>query len=101
MQEGDTHSFDVLLLPQRTGHLLLPSVSIHPNLPRPPSRDEGEATAAADSLISCETDYVNQAESVLVVPDLSSTTVSHDLGGSAGGAWCIESQSRNGQAHVD
>lgn len=98
-QEGDIHSFDVLLLPQRSGHLLLPSIRIHPNAPRPQSSDGNEVGGAADSStqISCETDYLNQAESVMVVPDLSSTTVilgRNDLTSGPGRAQCIDSQCR-------
>lgn len=83
----------MLLLPQRSGHLLLPSISIHADAPRPQSSEGNEVAEAVDgsTRISCETDYLNQAESVLVVPDLSSTTV---ILGPNGRAQCIESQTR-------
>ena len=98
-QEGEIHNFDVLLLPQKSGHLLLPSIRIHPNAPRPQSRDGNEISGAADgsTQISCETDYLNQAESVMVVPDLSSTTVIVDPNDSTSGpgrAQWIDSQRR-------
>lgn len=43
---------------------------------------------------SCEVDYQNQGESILVVPNLSRTTVSLDPEGGSGGAWLVEAQTR-------
>lgn len=79
-------SFPIILLPQRTGHLLLPSIEVRPS--------ENKRLSAV-GLSSCETDYRNQGETVLVVPDLSSITISLDPHGSTSGAWLVESKSRH------
>ena len=58
----------------------------------------GSTTAAATAAlqrrpIPCEVDYRNHGETVLVLPDLRTTTVSLSLsGGSHGGAWLIDSE---------
>ncbi|KAL9124781.1 MAG: hypothetical protein Q9217_005924 [Psora testacea] len=73
-KEGQQHRFSVLLLPQRTGHLLMPAIDIQPIAS--PHRDgpRDDQASSTESLISCETDYINRAETILVVPNLSSTT---------------------------
>ena len=53
----------------------------------------GEEELSRESTISCELDYQNVGESILVVPDLVSTTVALDPSG-PGGSWLVESQSR-------
>lgn len=40
-------------------------------------------------------DFLDQAESILVIPDLSSSTVSLESSGPGGGAWLVESRSRS------
>ena len=84
--------FTLLLWPQKTGHLVLPALEIQP-LSSPPPRgdDQGASTGQA---ISCELDYQSLGETVLVVPDMISTTVSLDPSGS-GGSWLVESKSRH------
>lgn len=72
----------------------MPSIDIHPlqsprNLHQ--AADQGDS---AESSISCETDYQNDSETILVVSDLGSTTVSTELGGSVGGVWLVESKGR-------
>lgn len=84
--EGDDVSFSLLLWPQRTGRLLLPSIDI-----RPTNDGAGEQASPA---LSCETDYRDQSRTILVASDLSRTTVNLDPSG-GGGGWLIESQSRN------
>lgn len=73
---------------------MYPSIEIQP-VTAQRNGDLGETgDLAIESPISCETDYRNQGETILVVPDLSSTTVSLDPSGSAGGAWLVESRNR-------
>lgn len=72
-------SFAVLLLPQRTGRLLFPSISITPLPLGSKSREEQSDGAETTELIRCEIDYVSQAETIYVVPDTSRTTVNLDL----------------------
>ena len=43
---------------------------------------------------SCEVDYLNQGESILVAPNLSRTIVSLEPEGANGGAWLVEAQTR-------
>ena len=86
-QEEEQHCFAVLLVPQTTGRLLYPSVEITP-LSKAFSTDRENKERLQ---LSSETDYVSQSETVLVVPNLSSTTVSLDP---ASGGWLAESRSR-------
>ncbi|RAK98687.1 putative TMEM1 family protein [Aspergillus ibericus CBS 121593] len=65
--------------------------------PGPPVAAGSTTAAAAAALqrrpIPCEVDYRNHGETVLVLPDLRTTTVSLSLsGGSHGGAWLIDSE---------
>lgn len=73
---------------------MFPSIDIHPlSSPRNlhPANDRGDL---AESLISSETDYQHHSETVRVVSDLSSTTVSFDLSSAVSGAWLVESKKR-------
>lgn len=89
--ENESVKFGLLLLPQRTGHLLFPSLEIRPVA----ARGEGEEDDGK-GLPSCETDYVSQADTVLVIPDLESTTVSLDPSGNGGNvAWVLETRARD------
>lgn len=104
--EGETKTFAVMLLPQKTGHLLLPGLEIKTFVPAPAASSTNAATvtttAAAGAApilqrrqIACEIDYRNHGETVLVLPNLRSTTVSLSLsGGNHGAAWLIESERR-------
>ncbi|KAL5342370.1 trafficking protein particle complex subunit 10 [Aspergillus crustosus] len=108
--EGETKTFAVMLLPQKAGHLLLPGLEIRSFVPPPlgsvqsPSTSAGvpptvAAAGGAPALqrrpIACEVDYRNHGETVLVLPDLQSTTVSLSLsGGGHGGAWLVDSERR-------
>ena len=81
-------------MPQRIGHLMFPSIDIHP---LPSARYLHQADNREDltgSSISCETDYHHHSETILVVSDLSSTTINIDLSNNVGEAWLVESKSR-------
>ena len=72
----------------------MPSIEIHPlHSPRNLHQADGRGDSA-ESSISCETDYQNDSETILVVSDLGSTTVSMELSGSVGGVWLVESKGR-------
>ncbi|KAE8353410.1 trafficking protein particle complex subunit 10 [Aspergillus coremiiformis] len=106
--EGETQTFAVMLLPQKAGHLLLPGLDIKTFVPasptappKPPTTDApgpgaaGAAPVLQRRQIACEVDYRNHGETVLVLPDLRSTTVSLSLsGGNHGAAWLIDSERR-------
>lgn len=89
VQDGDSRVFQVLLFPRATGRLLYPSVEIGPA-----SKLTGEAAGenGEESAPSYEVDFLNQGESIYVVPDLVSTTVSLDP---SSGGWLVESRRRN------
>ncbi|KAL4915101.1 trafficking protein particle complex subunit 10 [Aspergillus aurantiobrunneus] len=98
--EGETKTFAVMLLPQKAGHLLLPGLELRSFVPPPPqspSTSTGVTAAAGPGAlqrrpIGCEVDYRNHGETVLVLPDLQSTTVS--LSGEGHGAWLVDSERR-------
>ena len=92
--------FRVMLLPQRPGCLLLPGVDVKTFISETKDSAGGSDGEPQRRQISCEVDYRNHGETVVVSPDLSQTTVS--LGGSAftatqggGGGWLIDSQRRS------
>ncbi|PYH48467.1 putative TMEM1 family protein [Aspergillus saccharolyticus JOP 1030-1] len=113
--EGETKTFAIMLLPQKAGHLLLPGLELRsfvppsassagapppptPSKPQPstggPMADPGTTPSLLQRRpIPCEVDYRNHGETVLVLPDLRTTTVSLSLsGGSHGGAWLVDSE---------
>ncbi|KAF7590594.1 hypothetical protein BBP40_002631 [Aspergillus hancockii] len=104
--EGETKTFAVMLLPQKAGHVLLPGVEIKSFVPaaapKPALASAGPPMAAGAAppvlqrrQIACEVDYRNHGETVRVLPDLRSTTVSLSLsGGNHGAAWLIDSERR-------
>jgi MYXO-CTERM domain-containing protein len=110
--EGEITTFAVMLLPQKSGHLLLPGLEIRSFVPPPASTVQSPSTttggppaavAAAGAAgaaglqrrpIPCEVDYRNHGETVLVLPDLRGTTVSLSNSGGHGGAWLIDSERR-------
>ncbi|KAI9368854.1 trafficking protein particle complex subunit 10 [Aspergillus egyptiacus] len=97
--EGETKSFAVMLLPQKSGHLLLPGLEVRSFVPPPQSPSTTSTAAAAGAPlqrrpIPCEVDYRNHGETVLVLPDLRGTTVSLNLSGGHGGTWLVDSERR-------
>ncbi|OAL67353.1 hypothetical protein A7C99_1217 [Trichophyton rubrum] len=104
--EGEEKRFRLLLLPQRAGHLLLPSVDIKSFATGPGEQQQqhhrlssptgGEHLLQSDSsfaprprrLISSELDYRSHGETVLVSADLQMTTINLDgFGDAAAGSW--------------
>lgn len=73
---------------------MFPSIDIHPSPSSPGLHSAGDWEDLAESPIVCETDYHHQSESIMVVSDLSSATVSIDPSSTVGGAWLVESKSR-------
>lgn len=95
-KEGESRSFTVMLLPQRPGHLLLPGLEIKTFVTQV-SADPELVSTVQRRVVSCEVDYLNQAETVLVSPNLQKTTVNLDIsGGAGGGSWLVESERRVG-----
>lgn len=92
--EGEEVSFALLLMPQRTGHILLPGVEIRHVPPATSSEEapEGDVDDLAQKAISCETDYRSQGVSVLVIKGFERVTVGLDHDTGANSAWVIETQ---------
>ncbi|KAJ5091696.1 hypothetical protein NUU61_006566 [Penicillium alfredii] len=101
-RDGDTTRFTVLLLPQKSGHLLLPGLEIRTFVPSTsplsPSSAAPEPPATGAPIhrhsIPCEVDYRNHGETILVLPDLRKTTVSLAAAGGGGGSWLVDSERR-------
>jgi hypothetical protein len=110
-EEGETRTFAVMLLPQRAGHLLLPTIDIKTfaATAAAPTTTNAVATAAGGNTgasaptgaplqpqrrqIHSEVDYRNHGETVLVLPDLRKTTVSLEPGHPPG-LWLVDSEPR-------
>ncbi|KAI9803994.1 MAG: hypothetical protein M1833_000275 [Piccolia ochrophora] len=58
------------------------------------TRNSLEASQSRTPPMKCETDYINQADTVLVLPNVRSTTISLERGGPGGGGWITESAQR-------
>jgi hypothetical protein len=82
--------FPVLLIPQRAGNLLLPSVEVKCNTP---DGNDGH-TVLPKRQIAYEVNYKSQAKSVLVIPNLCETTVSLDAEPAAGRSLLVDSRKR-------
>jgi trafficking protein particle complex subunit 10 len=79
----EEHAFQVLLLPQRAGHLMYPSLEIKCYV-----KDKNEE-------VHCEVDYQSVGMSVLVIAGLRSTTVAMDgekEGAGMGGSFIVGSE---------
>lgn len=76
------HSFQILLLPQRAGHLMYPSLEVK-------CRVAGE-----EEEVPCELDYQSIGRSVLVIAGLKSTTVALDgeMDVGVGGSFVVGSE---------
>jgi hypothetical protein len=94
-QEHETLHFPLLLVPQQRGHLLYPSIDISVS-----SRQHGANPPGAEGRVelpppTSEIDYRNQGDTLLVVPDLRSTTVGVDLENAVSSVLLVESKSTN------
>ncbi|KAK6587408.1 hypothetical protein PZA11_000698 [Diplocarpon coronariae] len=87
-------TFPIVLIPLREGFLPFPHVDIKsaPRLLSPTSAEASPNKKAV--LVSCESDYKNAGETIRVISDALSTTVSLDASGPQGGAWLLESERR-------
>ncbi|MCJ1438305.1 hypothetical protein MMC27_007693 [Xylographa pallens] len=91
-QEDEVVTFPVLLIPQRAGHLLFPSIEVKRFEKQGDA--SGDVMSALDAAVTCEVDYQSQGRSVLVVPNLRSTTVGLEPEAGGRGAWLVDAQSR-------
>ncbi|KAF2462434.1 hypothetical protein BDY21DRAFT_331414 [Lineolata rhizophorae] len=86
-KEGEEVAFELLLVPLRPGPALLPGVEVRAAprrrpAPAPPPKGDGGGGMSSgaqaeeeDEAIACETEYKSQGMTVLVVPDVRSTSV--------------------------
>lgn len=70
--EDEIKEFTIMLIPLKAGNALLPSVDIRPRI-KP--RENDDSKAGEEKILNCEVDYLSYGESVMVVPDVSSSTV--------------------------
>ena len=100
LQEGEVLTFPLLLFPQRSGILLLPSVKIWPlpadSTEQPPTQRRSEPRP-----LVCETDNTTETKTILVIPNLGSTTMGLDTGDTESAAWLVDSKPRNGLLNLD
>ncbi|KAF2491824.1 hypothetical protein BU16DRAFT_565520 [Lophium mytilinum] len=95
-REGEVSTFPVMLLPLRAGNLLLPGVDIRVKQGKDGKEGKVDGVGGEENLTS-ETDFLSHGETVLVIPDLQSTTVGlHRLGPGAGSV-LLESEGRAGE----
>ncbi|KAI5290213.1 hypothetical protein KEM54_002179 [Ascosphaera aggregata] len=91
-EDGECRTFELFLLPQRSGHLLLPALEIKSYAVRSASSEGGMPQLEE---IQSEVDYRSHAETVFVSPSFQRTTILLDPTGSSNlsdGNWLIESE---------
>jgi hypothetical protein len=86
-------AFPVLLIPQRAGHLLLPSVEVMCNT----LNGDNSRAVLPKPQIAYEVNYKSQAKSVLVIPNLCETTISLDTESAAGKSLLVDSRRRQAE----
>lgn len=91
-QDDEELTFPVTILPQRPGHLLLPTIEVKASILE---KVESDVFPYKKTDLSCEVDYKSHASSVLVVPNLRETTVALDSEGSSRRSWLVSSRDRN------
>ncbi|KAL8712879.1 MAG: hypothetical protein Q9220_003087 [cf. Caloplaca sp. 1 TL-2023] len=91
---GSTSTFPIILLAQRVGHVLCPAIEVRVLETSGSEMTLHNGQGAADKGMACEVDYINQNESILIIPDLGSSTVSLAANDTGSGAWLVDSKSR-------
>jgi hypothetical protein len=79
--EDEQHEFNIMLIPLKPGAALIPNVDIRARI-KPVDDERRQSTAGVSAApaaetepLSCETDYRSYGETVMVVPDVRSSTV--------------------------
>lgn len=75
--EDEVHEFGIMLIPLKAGNVLLPSVDVRARV-KPKEREDEKAAVAGtpeEEILSCETDCLNHGESIMVIPDVRTSTV--------------------------
>ncbi|KAF2736845.1 TMEM1 family protein-like protein [Polyplosphaeria fusca] len=99
-KEGEELKYPIMLVPLKPGNVLLPSVDIRTKIkPKDAQkRDSGGQPVAAEEggeQLNSETDYLSYGECVMVVPDVTSSTVGIGEMGSPRGAIWLEAEGRS------
>ena len=63
-----------MLVPLKAGNALLPSVDIRARI-KPKEKEKEKEDGKDEEILNCETDCLSYGESVMVVPDVRSSTV--------------------------
>jgi hypothetical protein len=89
VKEDEEHTAPIMLIPMRAGNALLPNVEIRARI-----SPKSEAKDDSGEQLNCEIDYLSYGESVMVVPDVRSSTVGiGEIGSSRSTVW-LESEGR-------
>ncbi len=91
VETAEQKRFQILLIPQKTGHLLLPSIDIKCN---GPEKTDISLPPAKKSEATFEVDHQIHAKSVLVMPNLRGTTTVLDSEGVGGRTSLVGSRKR-------
>ncbi|KAI8943647.1 hypothetical protein NX059_001632 [Plenodomus lindquistii] len=72
--EDEKLEWPIMLIPLKPGSTLLPNVEIRARI-KPKEEAKDAAAGVEEQILTCETDYLSHGESIMVVPDLRSSTV--------------------------
>jgi len=81
----------MLLIPQKVGHLLLPSLDIRRNTPDETNNSLPQAKRVETTF---EVDYKGRGKNVLVIPNLRETTTALEAEAMVGKSSLVDSQRR-------
>ncbi|KAF2016610.1 TMEM1 family protein-like protein [Aaosphaeria arxii CBS 175.79] len=89
VRENEEFKTPIMLVPLKAGHTMMPNIEIRARIPpRADPKDEPEEQ------LNCETDYLSYGESVMIVPNVRSSTVGiGDLSSPKSTVW-LESEAR-------
>jgi hypothetical protein len=73
-KEDEKHEWPVMLIPLKSGNTLLPNVDIRAKI-KPKEEEKSKSSTTEAEILNCETDYLSYGESIMVVPDVRSSTV--------------------------
>jgi hypothetical protein len=73
-KEDEELEWAIMLIPLKPGNTLLPNVDIRAKI-KPKEEEKGKPSTTEVEILNCETDYLSYGESVVVVPDVRSSTV--------------------------
>lgn len=73
-KEDEQLEWPIILVPLKQGHALLPNIEIRAK-PKPKEDPPQPKPSTEPEVLNCETDYLSYGESVVVVPDVRSSTV--------------------------